>query len=75
MYIVREPPKNLQNVPSSRLAICVAVSFATGGDRGSGIPKILCTPLDGMDDLSTSLGGGFKDFLFSTLLGEIIHFD
>ena len=30
MYIVREPPKNLQNVPSSRLAICVAVSFATG---------------------------------------------
>eukprot|EP00435_Cladocopium_sp_Y103_P018070 s1638_g4.t1 len=30
MYIVREPPKNLSQVPSSRLAVCVAVSFATG---------------------------------------------
>ncbi|CAK9031241.1 unnamed protein product, partial [Durusdinium trenchii] len=30
MYIVREPPKNLSHVPSSRLALCVAVSFATG---------------------------------------------
>ena len=30
MYIVREPPKNLPQVASSRLALCVAVSFATG---------------------------------------------
>eukprot|EP00438_Fugacium_kawagutii_P023144 Skav208953 [mRNA] locus=scaffold1580:170825:175496:- [translate_table: standard] len=28
MYIVREPPKNLSNVPSSRLAVCVAVWVA-----------------------------------------------
>jgi len=42
---------------------------------GSGIGDsqgFMETALDGMDDLSTSLGGGFKHFLFSTLLGEII---
>ncbi|CAJ1348880.1 unnamed protein product [Effrenium voratum] len=30
MYLVREPPKNLPQVSSARLAVCVAVSFATG---------------------------------------------
>jgi len=30
MYLVREPPKNLPQVASWRLAFCVAVSFATG---------------------------------------------
>ncbi|CAE7276392.1 AVPL2 [Symbiodinium natans] len=30
MYLLREPPKNLPQVASSRLALCVAVSFATG---------------------------------------------
>lgn len=30
LYLVRTPPRNLPGVPSSSIALCVAISFATG---------------------------------------------
>ena len=55
MYVVREPPKNLPQVPSSRLAVCVAVSFATGSVL-SGIAGYVGMPLGGWLWLTWFLG-------------------